>query len=165
MSNRWWQGGRHNADAPEPLAFTEKTPQDLFDWAELHFNYEPEKVKEILKGHGKTVFYASNWWMYVILIRTAWENDEARKEYPEVCPICSQAIERDKRNDGRFGVKFGWKCTANRFHFMTARVNELRTRLYANNIRDTIEQGADKRPTDDSDMLTPKPDGLDAVPA
>lgn len=160
---KWWQGSTHSTDPVEPPESYEaspKTPQLLFDWAEYHFNFSKERVKKILATHNLTHFKADAWWTYTELIRMEWQDEQARTEFPEVCPICGAPVERDRGRDGLFGVKYGWLCTADRYHFMQERVNHLRTQQYADSITNTNKPSAPERPEDNTTISTPKSDGV-----
>jgi hypothetical protein len=142
---KWWQGSTHSTDPvepPESYEATPKSPQLLFDWAEYHFNFSKERVKKVMAAHNLTHFKADAWWTYTELIRQEWEDEQAQSSFPEHCPICSAPVERYRGYDGLFGVKFGWLCTENRFHFMQERVNVLRSKRFANSISETNRQGS-----------------------
>lgn len=141
---KWWQGSTHSTDKvepPESYEATPKSPQLLFDWAEYHFNFSKERVKKIMSQHNLTHFKVESWWTYTELIRQAWEDEQAQNSFPEHCPICGAPVERDRGRDGLFGVKYGWLCTADRFHFMKERVNVLRSKQFANSYDKTNGQG------------------------
>ena len=165
---KWWQGTQHSTDKAEPpesYEATPKSPQLLFDWAEYHFNFSQEKVKKVMAAHGLTHFKADAWWTYTELIRQEWEDEQAQYSFPEHCPICSAPVERYRGYDGLFGVKFGWLCTASRFHFMMERVNVLRSKRFANSYSETNRQGSDGGIEISPTEFPTKPIGTDVVAA
>jgi hypothetical protein len=159
---KWWQGSTHSTDKVEPPESYEaspKTPQLLFDWAEYHFNFSKEKVRKVMNANGLTHFKPDAWWTYTELIRNTWEDEQAAAQFPEFCPICGAATERDRSRDGLFGVKYGWLCTADRFHFMQERVNALRSKRFASSLDNTNKQGSDSRDEIAPTELPAKPIG------
>jgi hypothetical protein len=150
MSKKWYDGEEVVNEA------TPKSPQLLYDWAEYHFNFSKEKVRLIMSAHNLTHFKPDSWWTYTELVRQTWEDEQAKNEYPEDCPICGAPTERNRGRDGLFGMKYGWMCTANRFHFMQERVNALRAKQYANSIRNADQQVTDERPDHSSGISSPE---------
>jgi hypothetical protein len=163
---KWWQGSTHSTDKAEPpesYEATPKSPQLLFDWAEYHFNFSKERVKKIMSQNNLTHFKADSWWTYTELIRQEWEDEQAKAQFPEVCPICGAPVERNRGRDGLFGVKYGWMCTVGRFHFMQERVNVLRSKQFADSIRDADKQGSASRDEGTPTELPAKSIGSDGT--
>ena len=102
------------------------TIEKLYAWAQEHFGYDQERVKSIMKRWGITSSNPQNWWTCTSLIRQEFIDGLAEEEFPENCPICTGAIERDRFWDGKVGVKWGWNCLTNQYHFMYSRINILR---------------------------------------
>ena len=165
--SRWWEQG-HSTEGhrvPDRIDTLPPTPEALYEWAESCFNFDEDRVRAALRAAGLAAFYPESWWTYVLLLKQEWLNDKARDEFPEKCPICGEAVQRDRTWDGLVGVRWGWKCDANRFHFMECRVNVLRTNEYANTLgvpdRQSTEEGSGDNATEPATQLTRSDTALD----
>lgn len=115
---------------PNVLDPPEATLQSLYDWAEEHFSFTQKDVKDIMAYYGIEKFSVGSWWLYVSLIKHVYMMKQAGDDYPlKGCPICGAEIEHDLMKDNRFGVHWGWRCTADQFHFMKTRMRALRDKL------------------------------------
>jgi hypothetical protein len=112
----------------------------LYDWAMQHFGVTPEHVRSVMKSHDLTTFHHDSWWTYTLLIVQDWLEAQARQEFPDSCPVCKSPVLRDHLKDGLFGVKFGWRCSANRDHFMTHRLNIIRAKRSEHEIRTAVAE-------------------------
>lgn len=104
----------------------------LFTWAEEHFGYSEKQVRLIMKHYNIDHYNKTMWWTCAGLIRYYHEDEISYRLYPDKCPICDAEIQRDTSRDNLFGVRHGWSCTADRFHFMKHRVNEMLRRAREN---------------------------------
>lgn len=101
---------------------------NLFWFAEKH-GIDEDRCRNILRTHGLTHFDHTAWWTYVGLIKAYRKNMDDGRGFPEDCPVCGAQVERDSKYDGKFGVKWGWRCSENQSHFIEGRVAQLREKL------------------------------------
>lgn len=102
---------------PELLQIKPKTIEDLWAWAERTYGYDKDQVRKIMLARNIDTFIAENWFTYTgFITEHRWE-EEAKKAFPQVCPICGSETERNTKDDNFYGARWGWRCVADRFHF------------------------------------------------
>lgn len=105
---------------PRPLENKKKTMEDLFAWANYHYGYDEKVVRTIMKSSLITEFHPDSWMTYTLLLRDHKQMELDRLAFPPDCPVCHAPIEPNRKDDGMFGQKFGWRCTEGKPHFVEA---------------------------------------------
>ena len=116
-----------------------QTYQGLLDWAHVHFNYEEDEVKSIMRSMKIERFYShtdpktgtvvNNWWTCTSVLR---DHYLYSNNFPEHCPVCKGDVDRDTHYDNLFGVYYGWRCLTDPLHFMQSRIQVLKEKVEQN---------------------------------
>lgn len=112
----------HGVKKEKPaITTTGKTLEKFLEWAEYLYDYDRNKVRKILKAYDLSTYTPESWWTYAALVREHWMDEHAKKAIPEVCPICQAKTEQNSSDDGMYGARRGWRCTADHLHFAMSR--------------------------------------------
>jgi hypothetical protein len=103
---------------PKPIVAEPKTIQDLRDWAFRIYEYDADKLKKIMLSYDIQEFFPDSWWTYTGLIGKFHLDELAEEAFPKECPICGAPTEYNEKDNHMFGATWGWRCTADRYHFI-----------------------------------------------
>ena len=93
-------------EVKELAKWSEKDLKGYLD--KMGYEFNPETYREIVI----TLQLSLPRWKEKAQVVTVWDR------YYDICPICGGPTIPDPSRDRKFGAEYGWKCIADRFHFL-----------------------------------------------